>query len=201
MDRYKPKAIASLGQTIFEPLKATASTALEPPTQKATLLPMRDSKGFLDSIRSTSRSRSRSRERPARTPLAENAQNDRQELFGEQETMEEDDGLTSAQRMDLAQENNALLESFETQIESVHRATQTISEISQLQTQLAYHLSAQGEQVDQIYDEAVKATEYISSGNDQLRKAQSRFASSRFFVLVFLLIASAVLLFLDWYAS
>ena len=57
----------------------------------------------------------------------------------------------------------------------------------------------QAEAIDQIYDDSIYSADNIIQGNKYLTKAKESNSSFRKFVLLFLIVASIVLLFLDWY--
>ncbi|KAI9204676.1 uncharacterized protein BJ171DRAFT_599081 [Polychytrium aggregatum] len=109
--------------------------------------------------------------------------------------------LSDDQRLMFERENEALLSQLENETDQVRTATRTIQEIASLTNQLGHHLQEQQEMIEGIYEEAQVATSYIQRGNEHLEKAQRHFGDARIWVLVFLLVASGVLLFLDWYDS
>ena len=57
----------------------------------------------------------------------------------------------------------------------------------------------QQSEIEALVDEVVESREHVAKGNDQLVSASQRTFSFRIFVLCFLIGASLVLLFLDWY--
>jgi syntaxin 18 len=64
---------------------------------------------------------------------------------------------------------------------------------------LANNLAIQTQQTDQLYAEAVATTDLVQEGNLLLVKARERASDTRKWILIFLIVASFVLLFLDWY--
>lgn len=109
--------------------------------------------------------------------------------------------LTPAQKMELEQENESLLKELEDNLEQVFQATQSIQEISQLQSQLAFHLQAQTETIERLHEEAIQQVDTVKSANDQLRSAQKRFGGRRTFILLFLMVMTVALLWLDYFYS
>ncbi|SGY35660.1 BQ5605_C002g01788 [Microbotryum silenes-dioicae] len=107
--------------------------------------------------------------------------------------------LTEDQIQQFEREESALLQATQTDLASLKHAESSLLEISALQTQLATHLSAQSELTDKLYDDAMVVTGKIDDGNVQLKKAKERNRESRVWLLVFLLMASGTLLFLDYY--
>ncbi|KAG9102136.1 hypothetical protein FRC06_002294 [Ceratobasidium sp. 370] len=97
------------------------------------------------------------------------------------------------------QENAALLRSVEDTLASVKVAESRLLDISALQTELVAHLTRQTEVIDQLYDEAIASQGDVKRANVQLKKARENQADSRIFLIVFLLGASAALLFIHWY--
>ncbi|KAI9020412.1 hypothetical protein DFJ74DRAFT_124804 [Hyaloraphidium curvatum] len=109
--------------------------------------------------------------------------------------------LTPAQKMELERENETLLRELEDNMEQVWKATQSIQEISQLQSQLAFHLQSQQDVIERLHDEAIHQTDNVMAANEQLRSAQKRFGGRRTLVLVFLMVMTVALLWLDYYYS
>lgn len=73
-------------------------------------------------------------------------------------------------------------------------------EISELQNELLTQLTSQASLTDRLYDDALETTESVEKGNKQLIQARKRHKSTTRFVLVFLLVMTLLLLFLDyWY--
>ena len=50
-----------------------------------------------------------------------------------------------------------------------------------------------------MHDDAIVSTSYIEQGNQYLLRAEKNLSGGRWWVCVFMLVASFVLLFLDWY--
>ncbi|KAI8891279.1 hypothetical protein K501DRAFT_281357 [Backusella circina FSU 941] len=108
--------------------------------------------------------------------------------------------LSAEQVQMLEKENSVMLEDLNNTLNQVKTAEKALIEISTLQTQLANHLAAQTIQTDKLYADAIATTETVERGNLQLISARERNKSSRKFMLAFLIGASFVLLFLDWYS-
>ncbi|KAJ3157928.1 hypothetical protein HDU89_000307 [Geranomyces variabilis] len=122
---------------------------------------------------------------------------------GLKEEDEEDvaERLTNRERMMLETANAEILESLEGSLDQVRRTTNALQEISSLHGRLAYEIQTQATAIDALYEEAWKTTDTVHRGNKQLVSAQRRFGTARLWVLIFLVVASAVLLFLDYYAQ
>ncbi|KAI9348357.1 snare-complex protein syntaxin-18 N-terminus-domain-containing protein [Pilaira anomala] len=108
--------------------------------------------------------------------------------------------LSQEQVQMLEKENSVMLEELNNTLNQVKSAEKALLEISTLQTQLTNHLAAQTAQTDKLYADAIATTGRVEQGNLQLLTAKERNKSSRKFMLVFLIMASFVLLFLDWYS-
>ncbi|KAI7905262.1 uncharacterized protein BX663DRAFT_502281 [Cokeromyces recurvatus] len=134
-------------------------------------------------------------------PLLDRQRLDNEQEQGQgQENLFEEEGLSQEQLQILEKENSAMLENLNNTLNQVKNAEKALLEISTLQSQLTNHLAAQTIQTDKLYADAITTTEKVEQGNLQLIKARERNKSSRKFILVFLISASFVLLFLDWYS-
>lgn len=107
--------------------------------------------------------------------------------------------LSQVQLQEFESENNALLEHMESQLAGVLSAEKSLLEISAMQTELVRHLVQQTEMVDLLYDQAVASVGQMGDANRELKKARERGGQSRLMLLVFLLMMSFALLFLNWY--
>ncbi|RUS20579.1 snare-complex protein syntaxin-18 N-terminus-domain-containing protein [Endogone sp. FLAS-F59071] len=107
--------------------------------------------------------------------------------------------LSPQQLQMLEAENAGIMKELEGTLEQVKSAEKALLEIATLSTQLSTNLAAQTELTDRLHAEAVATTGRVVEGNAQLAQARERNAGTRKWVLVFLLTASVVILFLDWY--
>lgn len=110
-----------------------------------------------------------------------------------------EDQLSQDQLQMLERENDAMLSEMENTLNQVRDAEKALLEISTLQSQLTSHLAVQTAQTDQLYAEAIATTDRVEQGNQQLIRARERNRGTRKMILAFLIGASFVLLFLDWY--
>ncbi|KAI9301973.1 hypothetical protein BJ944DRAFT_270651 [Cunninghamella echinulata] len=108
--------------------------------------------------------------------------------------------LSQEQIQLLEKENETMLEEMNGTLNQVKQAEKALLEISALQTQLTNHLAVQTMQTDQLYGDSLATNEKVEQGNLQLQQARERNRGTRKFMLAFLLGASFVLLFLDWYS-
>ncbi|KAF9320716.1 hypothetical protein BG003_005167 [Podila horticola] len=123
-----------------------------------------------------------------------------QNVYGEVE--EEDDfeqSLTAEERQMLEMENENIVQKLETELNQVRQIESSMLELSSLHSTIQEHLEIQTQQTNRLHEEAQTATDHISAGNDELLKAGKRNDGTRKWILFFLILASFVLLFLDWY--
>jgi t-SNARE complex subunit (syntaxin) len=102
-------------------------------------------------------------------------------------------------RIDLEQENALLMETFTSDLDEVHAASNKVTEITRLQAILASKIEEQATQLDAVYANTVEAVENVAQGNEQLRKAIRSSIDFRMGVFLFYLMCSFCLLFLHWY--
>jgi syntaxin 18 len=115
------------------------------------------------------------------------------------EDSDEELELTQSQILQFEDENKALLRDAEDALAAVQQAESRLMEISALQMELVQHLTQQAEITDQLFEDAVQASQTVDAANAQLVRARQRQSDSRLYILVFLLGASAALLFLHNY--
>ncbi|XP_071732780.1 syntaxin-81-like [Rutidosis leptorrhynchoides] len=81
------------------------------------------------------------------------------------------------------------------------RDTETkMVEMSALNHLMSTHVLQQAQQIEYLYDQAVEATKNVELGNKELTQAIERNSSSRTFLLLFLIVLTFSVLFLDWYS-
>lgn len=107
--------------------------------------------------------------------------------------------LDPEERQRLEQENSHLYSELNMLVGEVQLVEQQITEISRLEGVLSTHLREQAEVIEQLYDDAVGATMSTLEGNQNLQQATKNSSTNRKFVLIFLILASLSLLFLDMY--
>ncbi|KAI9241775.1 MAG: hypothetical protein BYD32DRAFT_405078 [Podila humilis] len=117
--------------------------------------------------------------------------------------VEEDDdfeqSLTAEERQMLEMENENIVQKLETELNQVRQIESSMLELSSLHSTIQEHLEIQTQQTNRLHEESLTAIDHISAGNDQLLKAGKRNDGTRKWILFFLILASFVLLFLDWY--
>jgi syntaxin 18 len=106
-----------------------------------------------------------------------------------------------AQQAQVDAENVALQLELMSMGDSVQRAERSVREVAALNQMFSAAVAHQSAQIEKLYAEAVAATGHIGAANVQLGKAVRANRSSQKCMLVLLLLASAGLLFLDWWYS
>lgn len=81
------------------------------------------------------------------------------------------------------------------------RDTETkMVEMSALNHLMSTHVLQQAQQIEYLYNQAIEATKNVEMGNKELTQAIQRNSSSRTFLLLFLIVLTFSVLFLDWYS-
>jgi len=122
----------------------------------------------------------------------------RHHAYVEDESDEEFE-LSAEKRLLLEKENESFLQQLEEDMEDVVKTTQTLHEISSLQSALTQHLSAQQEIIESINTDIIESVDYMANAHTQLKKTEQMFGQARIWMFIFLIVASFVLLFLDYY--
>ncbi|XP_059487434.1 syntaxin-18 [Neocloeon triangulifer] len=97
------------------------------------------------------------------------------------------------------EENNQLYNELQSLNEEVRQIESKVVHIAELQEIFTEKVLQQDKDIDRINTTVVGATENVKEGNDQIRQAIQRNAGLRIYILLFLLVMSFSLLFLDWY--
>ena len=103
--------------------------------------------------------------------------------------------LTSAQIQQFESESSQLLQEANSQLADIEKAQTSLLEISNLQSELAVHLTQQMELTDKLWEDSVLVSGRVEEGNKQLRKARERNREGRLWLLVFLIGSSLSLLY------
>mmetsp|Transcript_58808 Transcript_58808/g.138632 ORF Transcript_58808/g.138632 Transcript_58808/m.138632 type:complete len:290 (-) Transcript_58808:124-993(-) len=109
------------------------------------------------------------------------------------------DGLTAEEERELLEENELLHSELQDKLENLIRMEKELTKITAMSELTASKIEEQAAEIDSLYDTVVESVANIDAGNVQLQKAADASSSSRLFMLLFLLIASATLLFLHWF--
>ena len=87
---------------------------------------------------------------------------------------EESTELSQDQLQLFAEENNALLQHYNNQLDQVRSAEKSILEISELHNTLHANLQQQSEHIDQLVQDSYLTTENLGKGNKELKRASER---------------------------
>ncbi|GJP30994.1 hypothetical protein CLOM_g7576 [Closterium sp. NIES-68] len=96
-------------------------------------------------------------------------------------------------------ETLALQEELADLLSSTAQTEARVMELAALNHLFAVHVMQQSEQIQQLYAEAVAASERIDKGNKELKKAAAHGSSHRTFLILFFFVLPLSLLFYDWY--
>ncbi|EKX43222.1 syntaxin 18 [Guillardia theta CCMP2712] len=107
--------------------------------------------------------------------------------------------LTPEEQEMLKEENERLQEELDSELEQMVRMEGEIAKVTAMCEVASQKIMEQATEIDALYENVVHAVEDIDAGNIQLQKASEATVFSRFFMLIFLLLASFILLFLHWY--
>jgi len=107
--------------------------------------------------------------------------------------------LSPAEMQMFDKENEKMYEDLMTLKDEVQQIETKVVKIAELQQIFTEKVLQQKDDIDLIASNAVATTENVSDGNEEIRKAIQRNASTRIYVLFFLIVMSFTLLFLDWY--
>jgi t-SNARE complex subunit (syntaxin) len=91
----------------------------------------------------------------------------------------------------------ALQEALHQRFEQTRAIEAQMHDIAQINRTMALELATQMEQAEQLYAEALIATEHLHRGNVQLKKTVGVKKGSGWFLFAFLVIAGVILLILD----
>ena len=96
-------------------------------------------------------------------------------------------------------ENVKMYEELMSLKDDIQQIETKVVKIAELQEIFTEKVLQQRDDINNIAGNAVATTENVKGGNEEIRKAIQRNASTRVYVLFFLLVMSFTLLFLDWY--
>ncbi|KAJ3341138.1 hypothetical protein HDU93_005547 [Gonapodya sp. JEL0774] len=107
--------------------------------------------------------------------------------------------LTSEELQLLEQEQELLAAELHGRTQAAMDVAQTVSEIAQMQAQMAQHLEAQDETVSRVYMETHTTVATLAKANEYLRSAVMTGSDLTMMAIVFFWVMAFVVLFLDWY--
>lgn len=119
------------------------------------------------------------------------------------EVKEPDEVAPSPQRVQeqlLDDDTRALQVELSNLLDAAQETETKMVEMSALNHLMSTHVLQQAQQIEYLYDQAVEATKNVDLGNKELTQAIQRNSSSRTFLLLFLIVLTFAVLFLDWYS-
>ncbi|GFY82144.1 syntaxin of plants 81 [Actinidia rufa] len=108
-------------------------------------------------------------------------------------------GPFRVQQQLLDDETRALQVELTSLLDAVQETETKMVEMSALNHLMSTHVLQQAQQIELLYDQAVEATKNVELGNKELSQAIRRNSSSRTFLLLFLVVLTFSILFLDFY--
>lgn len=112
---------------------------------------------------------------------------------------EQEPRLLESRQQLMDQETEALQRELEENMRMTEETERKMIEVSQLNSLFGNYVLVQAKQIEQIYLQAMKATEHLEKGNKELSKTQQRNSSSRLYIILIFCVLTTTLLFLDWY--
>ncbi|KAI4384515.1 hypothetical protein MLD38_002660 [Melastoma candidum] len=108
--------------------------------------------------------------------------------------------LLRVQQQHLDDETRALQVELTNLLDAVQETETKMVEMSALNHLISTHVLQQAQQIEQLYEQAIEATKNVELGNRELSQAIRRNSSSRTFILLFFIVLTFSVLFLDWYS-
>lgn len=142
--------------------------------------------------KSSPKPKSRLSNQSSNLPMDDEELNQSQSFIAEEEMNPEDLQM-------LEQENKQLFNDLQGLSEEVEQIEKNVVGIAKLQDIFTEKVTLQKTDIDRIANSVVGATENVKDANEQIKQAIQRNAGLRVYVLLFLLVLSFSLLFLDWY--
>ncbi|KAG5927509.1 hypothetical protein E4U42_002152 [Claviceps africana] len=90
------------------------------------------------------------------------------------------EGLTQEQVQMFEQDNQDMVKHYESTLDKVRMAEQSLVEISELQSLLVNNLAIQSAHIDQLVSDSLSTTDNVSGGNKELKKATQRPSAARY---------------------
>ncbi|KAG5980870.1 hypothetical protein E4U55_003539 [Claviceps digitariae] len=90
------------------------------------------------------------------------------------------EGLTQEQVQMFEQDNQDMVKHYESTLDKVRMAEQSLVEISELQSLLVNNLAIQSAHIEQLVSDSLSTTDNVSGGNKELKKATQRPSAARY---------------------
>ena len=105
------------------------------------------------------------------------------------------------QQITMTADNQALVSQLTRSTNNVQGIEKTAIELAQLGQLLSTAISSQALAIEEIYENALESSAYVAAGNEHLKEAIKLNRSYQRYVIVLVLVATASLLFFDWFNS
>ncbi|KAM9958450.1 hypothetical protein ACTFIW_001319 [Dictyostelium discoideum] len=112
---------------------------------------------------------------------------------------DDDDEFDEEEMQIYEQQNSELKAELETLADQIEVINRQVEELSQLFDEITPHILQHKEVITNIHTTTIEATNYVTRGNNQIYEATKKSFDFRVMVLLFLIISSLSLLFLNWY--
>lgn len=99
----------------------------------------------------------------------------------------------------LAMENSQIHEELVTLNDEIRMINRKVVQISQLQQLFSDKVIEQELELNRVHETALSSSENVREGNDLIRDAMMKNASTRVFILFYIITLGFTILFLDWY--
>lgn len=99
----------------------------------------------------------------------------------------------------LAVENSRIHEELMTLSDEINLIGKKVIQISKLQELFSDKVMEQEMELNQLHETTIRSSENVREGNDLIRDAMMKNASTRVFILFYILVLAFTILFLDWY--
>lgn len=99
----------------------------------------------------------------------------------------------------LALENSQIHDELMTLDDEVKLINKKVVQISKLQEVFTEEVMEQAVDLDRLHETAIRSSENLREGNDMIREAMMKNASTRVFILFYIVTLGFTILFLDWY--
>lgn len=99
----------------------------------------------------------------------------------------------------LAMENSQIHDELMTLDDEVKLIGKKVVQISKLQELFTEKVMEQAVDLDHLHETAIRSSENVREGNDMIRDAMMKNASTRVFILFYIITLGFTILFLDWY--
>ncbi|KAG6210980.1 hypothetical protein E4U35_003933 [Claviceps purpurea] len=90
------------------------------------------------------------------------------------------EGLTQEQVQMFEQDNQDMVKHYESTLDKVRSAEQSLVEISELQSLLVNNLTTQSAHIEQLVSDSLATTDNVGGGNKELKKAAQRPSAARY---------------------